>query len=1275
MASEAWNDGQMCEDYVDVRTDRDSNPMAIVVMLQYQRPWHSKIRLPTRADDEDEDPDLCHLESHDLDCLIVALRMLMSLGFKAEAHYRRSALMMCALHDFGRLRQSDYRVKGMLVQKLFPDDLNDLDVLRSKLTFENLLKHPGVDKVIFGCRLFGLQDHQLCISDTAPNLRNKAQEIRRSSYEDMTDLNEVKWDGIKPLGESVRDQSYTLDLRADGGTRVHRRFCTVPMFVRVMYTPDEDHPRSFDHVQRFKLIAPRTEPDEGLGFVCVPSNSTYILRAIVKMDPRDPIGNPAEVRLYDFNANMMLPERMSRNSERDSVEHKIRPDTKWKMGDPKFKFLLFYSRWDPPTGISRSTPPPARKASAQYRSPSPVHHFYRARTPPSPSLIDSRISTSNDPPSSSIPSHRQGSRRHDHDRDRDPSRAYRPAQDHEQGQRGDRRLVNITTVDTEARPEVQTGADAEAEAVAKARDATSMATQARGMNAILVGQSPDMMQDGQKSDASASGEEELRKIAQQCMSSSEKYHFVVGPSRSGKSTRLPIMMALLNEKQVICVQPDDWSARYHAEWLEQSPAARTYNGRRAVVGYYPEDAEIPVHFVPGYAVTYVSYKWLYRLIVGVNTQTPGGPLDDEDQAGTRIARQEVDLRKKRKRYGECICAVVLDEFHAQLLTQELGYLAAYVATSGVVQAPVGFHKGTKVIITTAYPENNTFQDCFDLSREQIEQQTLTIHKGLAPAFIPGIEIEERYIGEGERNDSEYYHQNAIKIAKGILTANEDARILFLMDAKRSARNIARQSRVLENKATVLDLETKDGRDQVFHVRDKTGGIVILVTPNFASRIPVEGITDVICPSSMLQPILHKDIHREVLESVYLSRSELAWAKSHLDPAYKSPTVHYVFARTVGSELSNFVGAKWLVGDYVDFLMGLVRLCRENALGERTPVRFQMPMTSAERAFRQLTLFPTVYITKRPISATDPTPTSLGLSEESYVGQMLRLMDRCGLDRRQASFLARLEDRAVESGIGAHLQVVIKLAAVAMVVFDEEPILRRVPGRKIADTPTEVFGSLQCFFSFAANAECVSDAWINAVVWMDTKRRAKASNLDVAEFARQQYSSHSKSVAVDKVPLEAAEDKVTSLATMLDVHKDYVEMFCDGRFLDMLEDFNLNAQMPKNSEAALILWETYMETYLFNLVFIVHKEDSVTITDISSGRSLDLESRHLAIDLSEQAELAKKNKTEGFYATAVHLIQGRIRSLTVIPHEFVYRIMKDEPFIDGAWDLHTHLRLQ
>ncbi|TRX87718.1 hypothetical protein FHL15_011389 [Xylaria flabelliformis] len=368
MASEDWKSNEKVECYVRLAGNLDG--LVKLRWFQYQRPWHSKIRLPIE-EDRFEGPEFYHFECHDLDCLIVVLRMLMSLDFTPKPEYATAAVMTCATHHFGMDRPADYQVKGMLAQKLFPElknpnITNSINDVLPKMTFENLLKHPGIDKVIFGSPYFLLQHPQLIVIN--PALLTHIESVRDISSVDDMIVNQVNWDGCRELSEVASEQASYLNLAAENGTKVHRRFCAVPLLVRVMFTPDKDHPRSFGDVQRFTLRAPMTKrlPNK---VVEVLSDSTYLLRAVVKMDPKNPIENPAEVRLYDVNAVMMLGDPRCNDVYRPVAEHKLRPDSGWKLGDPNFKFMLFYNVWE---GEKYPTP---LVTPIEYRSPDPIRSY------------------------------------------------------------------------------------------------------------------------------------------------------------------------------------------------------------------------------------------------------------------------------------------------------------------------------------------------------------------------------------------------------------------------------------------------------------------------------------------------------------------------------------------------------------------------------------------------------------------------------------------------------------------------------------------------------------------------------------------------------------------------------------------------------------------------------------------------------------------------------------------------------------------------------------
>ncbi|KAI0452803.1 hypothetical protein F5B21DRAFT_505883 [Xylaria acuta] len=767
-----------------------------------------------------------------------------------------------------------------------------------------------------------------------------------------------------------------------------------------------------------------------------------------------------------------------------------------------------------------------------------------------------------------------------------------------------------------------------------------------------------------QSNASISGEEELRQVAQRCLDSPETRLFVVGPSRSGKSTRLPAILAALSGKKVICVQPDDRVAQCHADWV-QSNGADTFADKKVSVGYHKDEEDMKFNFIPRHDVTYVSSRWLYRMVIGVRFNE-SRPFASERSMMEQRRKHKDAVGRYRIVFPELIGYVLLDEVHAQSVIQELGYMAVHAATSGLVEAPIGFSKGTKVICTTAYPENHTFHACFDLSDEEIKERLIKIDTGLAPT--PGNGIQERFLPEDDNTLPEYYHPAAVQKAKEILMSNKEARILLLMDTLYSKRNIVRQNQPLKDMVKVLDLETEDGWKPIS--RHEQGPIVILATLSFTSRIPVEGITDVICPLILNRAQLSPKLHREIFLEVYLDKCELAWAKNHLDPTLKEATIHYMFKGSVHSTLDDVSGARFRTADFVDILLGTIRLCHEHVLGDQSPMRFPIQLNTAERAFRHLTVRPS---TISPGPQSSSLVTRWIMSPKNRTALMLKLMDRCGLNRRHAFFLGYLEQKLGDEDMKATRQRFLIMVAVAMVVFDESPILRLKsrPSPQI-ESVRNAFHGLQDLFHLGRRGECTSDSWINAVVWMDIKRGAVAAGSEITKFAREHYKS--KQFLVDQVPLEAAESKLRFLARMVDLDERSQDTLCNGSFLEEVEKFH-EVDRHDRAKAIAALFESYLYAFQFNLVYVRVEEGSVKMFDVSSGFAVDYDWTHLAVDLCEQVERAKNNSRDGFYATCTTRTYFGYRNLTVIPLKIVCQITEGTDESPGAYNLQVHLNLR
>ncbi|KAI0532481.1 hypothetical protein GGR58DRAFT_490186 [Xylaria digitata] len=373
----------------------------------------------------------------------------------------------------------------------------------------------------------------------------------------------------------------------------------------------------------------------------------------------------------------------------------------------------------------------------------------------------------------------------------------------------------------------------------------------------------------------------------------------------------------------------------------------------------------------------------------------------------------------------------------------------------------------KVILTTAYPENHSFSNYFDLLKDEIEKRTFTIPDTLP---ICGNEIQGQYLSKGD--ELREYHTSAIKKAREILKANEHARILLFMDTTHSNRNIARQVNL-----EILDLETESDRSKT---AAREYGRLILATPSFASRIPIEGMTDVICPPTQTLPVVDEYIHREVFKPCYLAKWELALAKNHLDRTCDNPTIHYMFQRSDCSLTA--YGARWFhYGDFIDILLGLIRLCPEHAMHNSTPMRFGIPLARGQRAFTQLMAYLETVI-RGPARRQELVPYYL-LTSAHRIWPMPKLWDCCGLDRRQAFFLGQLENLNIRWKVKATNQRFVNMVAVAMVVFGENPILRWPSPPQRGQSMVGVFETFQDIFHLGLYHDFTSDAWINAVVWI------------------------------------------------------------------------------------------------------------------------------------------------------------------------------------------------
>ncbi|KAJ3580462.1 hypothetical protein NPX13_g116 [Xylaria arbuscula] len=182
------------------------------------------------------------------------------------------------------------------------------------------------------------------------------------------DRSEVQWDGTTSLGQVVSDKSFEWDWEAKNGTNISRRYCALPLVIRVAFTPRQGHRKGFEEIQRFTLKTPQIRKREG-EVEEYESETLYHLHVVVKLDPTNPVPNPAEVRTYHIDGKMIKPTLVSKTKHRVDFDKKIRADSEWSVGDPSFKFILFYMKWTP---LRDEHVTLSYDSLAEYRPPSPL---------------------------------------------------------------------------------------------------------------------------------------------------------------------------------------------------------------------------------------------------------------------------------------------------------------------------------------------------------------------------------------------------------------------------------------------------------------------------------------------------------------------------------------------------------------------------------------------------------------------------------------------------------------------------------------------------------------------------------------------------------------------------------------------------------------------------------------------------------------------------------------------------------------------------------------
>ncbi|KAJ3580447.1 hypothetical protein NPX13_g105 [Xylaria arbuscula] len=278
--------------------------------------------MPKRGEQQSDPLDL---PADDVDCVIVVVRMLMSLGFLPEHKYRDAAIIKCARHDFGWRKDADYHVKCMLIQKLFPDLLSgrlDSFSLGDKFSFKNLMRHPGIAQIIFASPAFSFRYYRLPLNVPASEINVNYEPVESCSKQ-------IHWDGNLDLGPVIKREVYDSELIA-----------IVPKFISVYFTPDQYRLEPELEVEKFGFSMPTKRYERNGVIRYTLSRVTYTLRVAVKLSPFQSPANPTEVRVYDANFQVIKPSPHG--------EEQARPDSEWELGDPDYHYMLFYSKRDPP---------------------------------------------------------------------------------------------------------------------------------------------------------------------------------------------------------------------------------------------------------------------------------------------------------------------------------------------------------------------------------------------------------------------------------------------------------------------------------------------------------------------------------------------------------------------------------------------------------------------------------------------------------------------------------------------------------------------------------------------------------------------------------------------------------------------------------------------------------------------------------------------------------------------------------------------------------------
>ncbi|KAI0169909.1 hypothetical protein GGR52DRAFT_573958 [Hypoxylon sp. FL1284] len=577
----------------------------------------------------------------------------------------------------------------------------------------------------------------------------------------------------------------------------------------------------------------------------------------------------------------------------------------------------------------------------------------------------------------------------------------------------------------------------------------------------------------------AAGDDVLSETARRCLEAKDGISFVIGPPRFGKSTKLPFLLATLKKQRVICVQPDVDAARRHAEYVSDQ-----YQGFS--VGVCEDSVILKPTLKLGNQVTYMSCALLRRV----------------------ISQAWMDKCEGNVRQDEVVCAIVMDEVHAQTVQQELAYI--------------------KVVLATAYPAANPFENCFDLSTEQIEKRTLRVSLGEAPAPTEATFVEEAKEVQENTGTAKLAAHNyrAKEIVNSILHRNPKANVLVMLLEGRGLQAEIIQTMTPAMGAKLYDL--RESNTQAVNGRDDEGCVVVAV-PDYASRIPVEGITDVVAPGARIHDTYDERLCKNVSEQVPLHAWELEFVKNHLDPKLEARRIHYAFPQShVVSTPEPCV--RFLNTDCVEYWLSILRMLDvDKAVADNTPVRLIPTLAKTELTSLQFSFSLGLLLDQGPFGAVMPGRDKI----------IFDLMDRAGIEYRAAVFLGELLASVRESTLGSDEKDAIVLIGILLHVFDRDPVLKR----RTYDAPLRI-EDLGLGDSAILDPGYMSDAWVNAAYWMCSAKVVSREGID---------SLRPRGFFVKRREFGEAKAKIERLASCLGVNQSRMAELTNGSFLKRVCD--------------------------------------------------------------------------------------------------------------------------